>query len=314
MRLTTVVIENYKSCKNTTLECGTNLTALIGLNAAGKTNILNAINCFSHLPSTILDNNRVPAIRLYLDDESKQKNIEIILNSIGVYISNPENSQEIHHYFDLISYYSAADFSNAPEVKDTVDLRAVSSKAQSRNRFLYDLVNTEKNNPDLFNRYTSLVGPEEMKLVDEIIIQKPTENLALPLAKVKGEQLSFNQLSEGTFRTMALLFYLLGNDGGLVLIEEPENSVHHTLLHDVVEIMKNESEHKQIIFSTHSDYVLNMMKPENVVFVDNGPEGTKTRVLTKELAEGKYKGLKSYLENEGALGDYWKEGGFDDWQ
>jgi len=34
--------------------------------------------------------------------------------------------------------------------------------------------------------------------------------------------------------------------------------------------------------------------------------------LTKTLSQNDYKALKEYLENSGNLGEYWKEGGFDD--
>jgi predicted ATPase len=112
---------------------------------------------------------------------------------------------------------------------------------------------------------------------------------------------------------MALLFYLIRNDGGLILLEEPENSVHLKLLHDIIEIMENESEHKQVVFSTHSDYALGMLKPQNVVFVENSKKGTTTRSLPKEMSEGMHEGLKAYLENEGNLGDYWKSGGFNEY-
>jgi predicted ATPase len=236
--------------------------------------------------------------------------VEIEQFTNGMFTFNyPELAQT---YLDSIFYYSAAAFSGAAEARDTIYLKDFSKTRQPRNQFLYDLIDASQNNKCLFNRYVNLVGPDEIRLVDNIEIQTPTDNLALPLVKTKGKTLSFNQLSEGTFRTMALLFYLIGNDSGLVLIEEPENSVHPSLLRDIVEIMQNESERKQIIFSTHSDLVLSMLKPENVVFVDNGPDGTKTRSLSMELAHGNYKGLKSYLENEGDLGSYWKAGGFDD--
>lgn len=326
MKLTKTTIENYKSCRNTTLECGANLTALIGLNAAGKTNILSAIYCLSHIvdmtgkeyadvkltAQIALDDNYEGTGDIASCEEiarpiSKAKEKIICTNAGGIY-----GIEEIDDFLDSIRYYSAAAFTNAPELTDAVDLGASPNALQPRNRFLYDLVDAKQSNSDLFERYTNLIGPEEMRLVDGITLKNLTDAYVSPIALINGKELLFKQLSEGTFRTMALLFYLISNDGGLVLIEEPENSVHHTLLRDVVEIMQNESEHKQIIFSTHSDLVLSMLKPENVVFVDNGPDGTKTRALSTELAKGNYKGLKSYLENEGNLGDYWKAGGFDD--
>jgi predicted ATPase len=313
MKLTQITIENYRSCQKTTLDCHSNLTALIGRNAAGKTNILSAIYCLSRIfGEADLD-------YAYLKLTVKLSGIELPIAPSGEmtfhftdFLAKYTLDTPIGKFFKSISYYSASAFSNSPAVTDTVMLKTAISSLEPRDKFLYNLVDTRFNNKDLFERYVSLVGSKGIGLVDDIEVTPVTDNSFIPLARVNGEALLFKQLSEGTFRTMALVYYLISNDGGLVLIEEPENSVHLRLLHDIVEIMQNESEHKQIIFSTHSDYVLGMLKSENVVFVDNGPQGTVARPLPDELSKGNYKGLKAYLENEGTLGDYWKEGGFDD--
>ncbi|GHU25307.1 hypothetical protein FACS1894164_14230 [Spirochaetia bacterium] len=44
MKLKEITIRNYKSCKDTVVNFNETLTALIGVNGAGKTNILTAIN------------------------------------------------------------------------------------------------------------------------------------------------------------------------------------------------------------------------------------------------------------------------------
>ncbi|GHU25304.1 hypothetical protein FACS1894164_14220 [Spirochaetia bacterium] len=170
----------------------------------------------------------------------------------------------------------------------------------------------DSRNTSLYERYIDLVGPNGIHLIDSLELPVYEDNILIPKIKLNEATLGFHQLSEGTFKTMALLFYIISNDGGLLLLEEPEVGIHYKLLHDIVEIIQCESEYKQIIFSTHSDYVLDMLKPEDIVFIENGENGTKARNLPKELAEGNYKGLRTFLECEGSLGQYWKAGGFDD--
>lgn len=69
----------------------------------------------------------------------------------------------------------------------------------------------------------------------------------------------------------------------------------------------------QIIISTHSDFVLDKLEPENVVLVDkNRNKGTIAKSLFKTLSKNEFQALKDYLENSGNLGEYWKEGGFED--
>jgi len=116
-----------------------------------------------------------------------------------------------------------------------------------------------------------------------------------------------NQLSEGTFKTLALLFYIINDVSELLLIEEPEVCIHHGLLDSIIELIKVQSKKKQIIISTHSDYVLDKLKPENVVLVSRDTDkGTIAKPLSKALSKNDYAALKSYLQDEGNLGEYWK--------
>jgi predicted ATPase len=182
--------------------------------------------------------------------------------------------------------------------------------------------------PEKYKRYRHLVGSDGIHLVDDIAYKayfkfsesfNPKNSLPeneeaeiwKPQAVINHRQLDFNQLSEGTFKTLALLFYITAYDGGLLLFEEPEISVHHKLLKDIIEIIKNESENRQILCSTHSDYVLDMLSPEAVFLVENGSGGTKATALPAALSGEKYHGLRTFLECEGSLGEYWKAGGLD---
>lgn len=119
-------------------------------------------------------------------------------------------------------------------------------------------------------------------------------------------------MSEGTFKTLALVFYILSDKSELLLIEEPEVCIHHGLLSSIIELIKIQSKKKQIIISTHSDFVLDKLTPENVILVKKNPDkGTVATPLTKHLSKNDYSALKDYLANSGNLGEYWKEGGFE---
>jgi predicted ATP-dependent endonuclease of OLD family len=223
-------------------------------------------------------------------------------------------------FIESIRYYSAVQFSDVTKVDPIIK----EGERTPREQFLKDLFAMMNEFPEKYARYRELAGPGGVHLVDDILfrgyVQRPEHNLPVknegpelwaPMAAINGKELQFNQLSEGTFKTLALLFYITAHDGGLLLLEEPEISVHHRLLTDIIEIIKNESEYKQILFSTHSDYVLDMLNPETVVFVENGSGGTKAAALPSALSKENYRGLRTFLECEGALGEYWKAGGFD---
>jgi predicted ATP-dependent endonuclease of OLD family len=378
-----LTIQQYKSCETTIIEPNQGLTALIGVNGAGKTNILTAMNAL-HSPESIplykQENNNtvsgpcviavissgvydvelkiqpvsnierpydivyewkiaelIPEKRLFIPsqfiaDTMNKTDIEKIKKHL--YVNNqtvPDNVLEgfvdcivkAKQFLKTIRYYSTTQFSEPSDINSIIDLIRPPQKLGPGGFFLYDLVKAKYENPDIFIRYLDLVGKNGIHLVDDLLIRESGINmpddpltaientLYIPLVKLNNLYLRFNQLSEGTFKTMALLFYLI-TDTGLILIEEPENSVHYKLLRDIIEIMKTESENKQIVFSTHSDYVLDMLKPEDIVFVENGADGTKAQKLPEYLSGDNYRGLRNYLENEGSLGQYWRAGGFDD--
>jgi predicted ATPase len=137
--------------------------------------------------------------------------------------------------------------------------------------------------------------------------------IVVPTFTVDGRQLSPNQLSEGTFRTIALIFYLLQSDSSLLLLEEPEACVHHGLLRSIMDIIKQESSQRQIIISSHSEHVLEQLEPEQVVLVEkHRARGTVARSVSKALGRADFAALRAYLANFGNLGDYWRERGFSD--
>ena len=120
-------------------------------------------------------------------------------------------------------------------------------------------------------------------------------------------------MSEGTFKTLALLFHIITEDSTALLIEEPEVCVHHGLLASILELVKSYSSQKQMILSTHSDYVLDHVKPENVYSVKLvQPEGTVAHHIQETMTSKEFAALRQYLEREGNLGEYWREGGLGD--
>jgi predicted ATPase len=143
--------------------------------------------------------------------------------------------------------------------------------------------------------------------------RKRNRLLVIPQFRLGKQKLSPNQLSEGTFKTLALLFHLITDDATAVLIEEPEVCVHHGLLSSILELIKTASHRKQIILSTHSDYVLDHVSPENVFQISfDKAKGTVARHVPKSMTAREYAALREYLASEGNLGEYWREGGLGD--
>jgi predicted ATP-dependent endonuclease of OLD family len=236
-----------------------------------------------------------------------------------------------------ISYYSATQFSDPSKCPVSIELDDFRISHRTRNnrthqQFIYDLYRSYKSEVPDFTLFLNTVGPngleliEGIKFVDHEIpsssykvraggqIQQieNSKRIVVPSVQIDGLTLSPNQLSEGTFKTLALVFYILNDQNDFLLIEEPEVCVHHGLLHSIVQLIKQQAKHKQIIISTHSDYVLDMLDPENILLVQKKLEtGTNVKSLSNSLSANDYRVLKNYLEDSGNLGEYWKEGGFE---
>ena len=136
--------------------------------------------------------------------------------------------------------------------------------------------------------------------------------IVVPSFVIDGNTLSPNQLSEGTFKTLALLFYVITNTSECLIIEEPEACVHHGLLNSIIQVILDCSRNKVILMSTHSDYVLDHLEPTSVILVSRSHRtGSTAQPLDKFLSREDYRALKRYLSDSGSLGEYWRDGGIE---
>jgi ABC-type branched-subunit amino acid transport system ATPase component len=236
-----------------------------------------------------------------------------------------------------IRYYSASQFTNPANCPVSFELEKDEKTTRpgrlaGHAKFLFDLYNSHKYSKARYLQFIDIIGPNGIGLVDDIYFKeistssvqhsvriggtvterKKRNILVIPQFKIGKNALSPNQLSEGTFKTITLLFYLITEPSQLLLIEEPEVCVHHGLLSSIIELIKTYADTKQIVISTHSDFVLDMVQPENVYAVTNIPqEGTKVHHIPKRLSRNELEALRDYLQTEGNLGEYWRAGGLE---
>ena len=186
----------------------------------------------------------------------------------------------------------------------------------------YDEVDAIMNmvNTDFHNRLQSqlkydilenlkLYSPiEDIKFNSNINLYKTekeliVENIKLEF-KINGNWLPWSQLSDGTRR----LFYIIAevtNTNGLVLIEEPELGIHPHQFNLLMTFLKEQSEDKQIIISTHAPKALDHLTQKelnNIILTYyDSKKGTQMRHLTSKEVEK----AKLYLKDVGFFSDYW---------
>ncbi|MCH7989300.1 MAG: AAA family ATPase, partial [Planctomycetes bacterium] len=92
-----------------------------------------------------------------------------------------------------------------------------------------------------------------------------------------GPLIPASQVSDGMLLILAYLTILhLPEPPRLLLIEEPENGIHPERLKLVLEILRDliqSQQHTQVLMMTHSPYVVDMFKPEEVTLCFKGDDG-----------------------------------------
>jgi hypothetical protein len=236
-----------------------------------------------------------------------------------------------------IRYYSAAQFTDPSScpvaVEVDVDGSTVRGPAMGGHKsLLYDMYRFSRDETGRFKEFLSLIDQDGLGLIDGIAFQEQKVSsstydvhiggrleqkerkklLIIPQFMIGQQVLSPSQLSEGTFKTISLLFRLVTQETALLLIEEPEVCVHHGLLASIVEIIRSYSADTQIVMTTHSEVVLDHVAPDDVFSVVNEADrGTTVRKIEKALKGPELNALKQFLQTEGTLGEYWRSSGFE---
>lgn len=129
------------------------------------------------------------------------------------------------------------------------------------------------------------------------------ENIILEFY-VNNGWVPWSYLSDGTKR----LFYLISEisyfQDAIILIEEPELGIHPDQFNSIMNFLKEESENKQIIMSTHSPEALNILNEnelQNIIVTKyDKKKGTTLSHLNKQQVAK----AKAYMK-ELDLSDYW---------
>lgn len=242
--------------------------------------------------------------------------------------------ERVIRFVSRITYYIASQFTNPASCPISFEVESDASRRlgisiAGHKKFLFDVYKEYREKSEKYHLFMSLVGPGGMKLIEslgfeeiktsssnysvitgaKVVMRDKTNLLVVPSFEISGNTLSPSQLSEGTFKTLALVFYLVSDESSLLMIEEPEVCVHHGLLQSIVELISDYSKEKQIFVSTHSDSVLDTVEIDSVFKVSRSREsGSVVTSIRRGMKGRELAALRHYLANDGSLGEYWKHG------
>ena len=90
-----------------------------------------------------------------------------------------------------------------------------------------------------------------------------------------GDKFNINELSSGEkqlfLRTLAIK--MLNPENSIILIDEPELSLHPKWQQRIVDVYRKIGKNNQIIIATHSPHILGSVKKENIMLLDKDGEG-----------------------------------------
>ena len=117
---------------------------------------------------------------------------------------------------------------------------------------------------------------------------KKADGKGLYFQLVDGPEIPASQASDGMLLILAYLaIFHLPKPPRVLLIEEPENGIHPARLTEVLSILRRlvESQNRpQIMMTTHSPYVVDLFRPEEVTLCVKGEDGA---VRVRRLSESK---------------------------
>ncbi len=129
------------------------------------------------------------------------------------------------------------------------------------------------------------VGTE--KFVDKSVLFKIKE------AYYEEEYLPASLVSDGTITIIALIAALYFEKKSFIIIEEPERNIHPSLISKVMDMLKEASQKKQIIVTTHNPEIVKYADLEDILLISRDENGFSTVSKPGEKEE-----IKAFLRNE----------------
>lgn len=109
-----------------------------------------------------------------------------------------------------------------------------------------------------------------------------------------GKQISIQDLSGGEKQLFYRAVYLqsLNLHDSIIMVDEPETSLHPTWQQEISKLYQNVGSHNQVIIATHSPQVIASVKPESLFLLAVNEETHKIEVMNMAKAGKQTKGLE----------------------
>ncbi|MFA6224824.1 MAG: AAA family ATPase [Methanoregula sp.] len=157
------------------------------------------------------------------------------------------------------------------------------------------VVKTIIDDPEKKRKFSNLLR-DIMPFVEDFSVKKFMDvSLILTLREryAKSYDLPASSLSDGTIAIFALIVALYFEDKPFIVIEEPVSHIHPFLIARVMAMMKESSEKKQLMITTHSTEVVKHVRIEDILLISRDSDGFSIISRPADKEE-----VRTFLENE----------------
>lgn len=284
----------------------------------------NAVNNFLALYSPVLIRHGVPATGLPVLDESAELTLE--KRSVTVQLKGGvKRVNELNGQFVQVALRSiVALIRNGFTV-----LRGIPVPPMTADEVRHQIVRLMAAYTDRLTYYLPLYSPvqavrcsEYFQVYHQELQDQYTVKGLVFEYRINNEWISFGMLSDGTKRLVYTVAEMLApyevglnkttNEIGvydrrkIIFLEEPELGIHPKQLTKLLNLIREVSKENQVIMTTHSPQVLDMLTEKELDRITVCTLDPKKGTQFHKLSAAKQKDAREYLKTTGFLSDYWR--------
>lgn len=127
----------------------------------------------------------------------------------------------------------------------------------------------------------------------KVVKSKNQSNRIMIKEKFNKNYIPSSFISDGTVFLLIIIISLYFDNRTITIFDEPERRIHPHLLSKIMDMIKDVSNHKQIILSTHNPEIVRNTGLENLIIVKRNLNGNSYMTNASELKE-----INTFVNNE----------------
>ena len=316
MKIHELKIEGFKSIGEIKLVEPNPFSVFVGPNAAGKSNIFEALEFFELCnimvaweverlfgnPEDLLNQNSEeyfiefsinlgevkPNLKLHYFHDSTNNQTDIIsleVTDFGAYEYKKDDNNEYYHFIKDTSFIAFSNFTRlfvkepASKVKRKLqDDSRLASDASNLEKVLKRILKNQKDKEEIIEILQLLIpGFSNVEIRTEEL--SGSDNILIYEDALK-KPLTKRLISDGTYNILALITAIYQSEEPQFLcIEEPENGLNPKVVKQLVSLFRDKCKEKghYIWLNTHSQTLVSELTPDEIILVDKVNGNTQTK-------------------------------------